>query len=55
MSRPFAMCEIRRSESDGVMEFITKNDGNKVIQGEFSSKFRIFNKCTNLCNSIEMV
>ena len=35
---PFAMCEIRRSESDGVMEFITKTDDNKVIQGEFSLK-----------------
>ena len=52
---PFAMCEIRRSESDGVMEFITKNDDNKVIQGEFSLKnLGYFIKCTNLCNSIEM-
>ena len=52
---PFAMCEIRRSESDGIMEFITKNDENKVIQGEFSLKnLGYFIKCTNLCNSIEM-
>jgi proliferating cell nuclear antigen len=52
---PFAMCEIRRSESDGIMEFITKNNENKVIQGEFSLKnLGYFIKCTNLCNSIEM-
>ena len=52
---PFAMCEIRRSESDGVMEFITKTDDNKVIQGEFLLKnLGYFIKCTNLCNSIEM-
>ena len=52
---PFAMCEIRRSESDGIMEFITKTDENKVIQGEFSLKnLGYFIKCTNLCNSIEM-
>ena len=52
---PFAMCEIRRSESDGIMEFITKNHENKVIQGEFSLKnLGYFIKCTNLCNSIEM-
>ena len=52
---PFAMCEIRRSESDGVMEFITKNDTNKVIQGEFSLKnLGYFIKCTNLCSCIEV-
>ena len=52
---PFASCEIRRSESDGVMEFINKQDSTKVIQGEFSLKnLSYFIKCTNLCNSIEM-
>ena len=52
---PFASCEIRRSESDGVMEFISKQDTSKVIQGEFSLKnLSYFIKCTNLCNSIEM-
>ena len=52
---PFASCEIRRSESDGIMEFINKQDSSKVIQGEFSLKnLSYFIKCTNLCNSIEM-
>jgi proliferating cell nuclear antigen len=52
---PFAMCEIRRSESDGIMEFLQKQDNDKVIQGEFSLKnLGYFIKCTNLCNSIEM-
>ena len=52
---PFASCEIRRSESDGVMEFINKQDQTKIIQGEFSLKnLSYFIKCTNLCNSIEM-
>ena len=48
---PFASCEIRRSESDGIMEFISKQDSTKVIQGEFSLKnLSYFIKCTNLCN-----
>tara|TARA_B110000444_G_scaffold261032_1_gene310631 strand:- start:791 stop:1594 length:804 start_codon:yes stop_codon:yes gene_type:complete len=52
---PFAMCEIRRSESDGIMEFLHKQEDDKVIQGEFSLKnLGYFIKCTNLCNSIEM-
>ena len=39
----FARCEIRRTESDGNMEFIQKQAPSKIIQGEFSSKkFRIF-------------
>ena len=52
---PFASCEIRRSESDGNMEFIAKKNPAKVIQGEFSLKnLGYFIKCTNLCNTIEM-
>ena len=50
----FANAEIRRTESDGNMEFI-KKDENKIIQGEFSLKnLGYFIKCTNLCNQIEM-
>ena len=52
---PFAMCEIRRSESDGVMEFVKNEKEENIIQGEYSLKnLGYFIKCTNLCNSIEM-
>jgi len=52
---PFAEAEIRRTETDGSMEFISKQDSNKIIQGEFSLKnLGYFIKCTNLCSSIEM-
>ena len=52
---PFAFAEIRRSESDGIMEFIQKHDPKTIIQGEFSLKnLGYFIKCTNLCNTIEM-
>ena len=51
----FAHAEIRRTESDGNMEFIKKQDNSKIIQGEFSLKnLSYFIKCTNLCNQIEM-
>ena len=51
----FAQAEIRRTESDGNMEFIKKQDVSKIIQGEFSLKnLGYFIKCTNLCNQIEM-
>ncbi len=51
----FAEAEIRRSECDGNMTFIEKQDKNKIIQGEFSLKnLGYFIKCTNLCNQIEM-
>lgn len=44
-----------RAESDGRMEYITKQDNSKIIQGEFSLKNLVyFIKCTNLCNQIEM-
>ena len=35
---PFASCKIRRCESDGITEFIKKNEDSTVIQGEFSLK-----------------
>ena len=51
----FATAEVRRTESDGSMEFVQKQDPTKVIQGEFSLKnLGYFIKCTNLCNQIEM-
>ena len=51
----FAHAEIRRAESDGSMEFIQKQETNKIIQGEFSLKnLSYFIKCTNLCNQIEI-
>ena len=54
-SGAFASAEIRRTESDGSMEFVQKQDPSKVIQGEFSLKnLGYFIKCTNLCSQIEM-
>ena len=51
----FASAEIHRSESDGAMGFIVKQDSSKVIQGEFSLKnLGYFIKCTNLCSQIEV-
>tara|TARA_B100000282_G_C31737569_1_gene494379 strand:- start:568 stop:1395 length:828 start_codon:yes stop_codon:yes gene_type:complete len=51
----FAEAEIRRAESDGSMEYVQKQDANKIIQGEFSLKnLGYFIKCTNLCNQIEI-
>ena len=51
----FAQAEIRRTESDGNMEFIKKQEINKIIQGEFSLKnLGYFIKCTNLCSQIEI-
>jgi len=51
----FASAEIHRAESDGGMEFILKQDSNKIIQGEFSLKnLGYFIKCTNLCSQIEI-
>jgi len=52
---PFATAEIRRSESDGNMEFLKKQGPSHIVQGEFSLKnLGYFIKCTNLCNTIEM-
>ena len=51
----FAQAEIRRTESDGNMEFIKKQEISKIIQGEFSLKnLSYFIKCTNLCSQIEI-
>ena len=51
----FATAEIRRSESEGSMEFIHKKNNSKIIQGEFSLKnLAYFIKCTNLCNQLEL-
>lgn len=51
----FACAEIRRTESDGSMGFVVKQDSSKIIQGEFSLKnLGYFIKCTNLCSQIEM-
>ena len=51
----FAEAEIRRTESDGNMEYIKKQDVSKIIQGEFSlTNLGYFIKCTNLCNQIEL-
>ena len=37
------------------MEFISKQDSSKIVQGEFSLKnLGYFIKCTNLCNQIEI-
>ena len=50
----FAEIEIRRTESDGTLEFVHKKKTD-IVQGEFSLKNLIyFIKCTNLCNQIEM-
>lgn len=53
---PFASVQIRRSECDGNMEYIQEQDTHKIIQGEFALKYlSYFIKCTNLCNSIELM
>jgi len=49
----FAVAEVRRSESNGSMEF--QKNSKKIIQGNFSLKnLGYFIKCTNLCSQIEM-
>ena len=54
-SGQFASAEIHRTESDGSMAFIQKQDPSKIIQGEFSLKnLGYFIKCTNLCQQVEM-
>ncbi len=53
---PFAKVEIVRSECDGNLEFVKKQKVNDIIQGEFDLKYlSYFIKCTNLCNSIELM
>jgi proliferating cell nuclear antigen len=54
-SGQFATAEVTRVETSGSMEFIHKQNANKIIQGEFSLKnLGYFIKCTNLCSQIEM-
>lgn len=56
LSGPFAQVQIQRSECDGNMEYIQKQDATNIIQGVFSLKYlSYFIKCTNLCNSIEIM
>lgn len=56
LNGPFAQVEIQRSESDGNMEYLQKQDNTNIIQGKFSLKYlAYFIKCTNLCNSIEIM
>ena len=51
----FALANITRSECDGNMDYIQKQDVSKVVQGEFSLRnLGYVIKCTNLCNSIEI-
>lgn len=53
---PFASVQIRRSECDGNLEYVKKQDSTNIIQGEFPLKYlSYFIKCTNLCNSIELM
>lgn len=53
---PFASVQIRRSECDGNLEYVEKQDSTKVIQGEFSLKYlSYFTKCTKLCNTLELM
>jgi proliferating cell nuclear antigen len=56
LTGPFATVQIRRSECDGNLDYLQKQDSTKVIQGEFSLKnLGYVIKCTNLCNSIELM
>ena len=54
-SGQYAKAEIRRTETQGSMQFLQKLTSDTVIQGEFSLKNLVyFIKCTNLCNQIEI-
>lgn len=51
----FAKSQIRRSESDGCLEFIQKPNHSVVVQGEFSLKsLSNFIKCSPLCANLEI-
>ena len=51
----YAKAEIRRTETQGSMQFVQKLANDGIIQGEFSLKNLVyFIKCTNLCNQIEI-
>ena len=51
---PFATCEVRRSGSEGAMDFIHQQNTEKVIQGEFSLKNLIILLSAPIYGSIEM-
>ena len=54
-SGQYAKAEIRRTETQGSMQFVKKLTCDSIIQGEFSLKNLVyFIKCTNLCNQIEI-
>lgn len=51
----FANAEVRRSEHEGGMEFLQRQDISSIIQGEFSLRNLAYViKCTNLCCQIEL-
>lgn len=51
----YAKAEIRRTETQGSMQFVQKLTSDSIVQGEFSLKNLLyFIKCTNLCNQIEI-
>ena len=51
----YAKAEIRRTETQGSMQFVQKLTSDSIVQGEFSLKNLVyFIKCTNLCNQIEI-
>jgi len=51
----FASAEVHRSESEGAMEYVLKQENSKIISGEYSLKnLSYFIKCTNLCSMIEL-
>lgn len=56
LSGPYATVQIRRSEMEGHLEYLTKQENNSIVQGVFPLKYlTYFIKCTNLCNSIELM
>lgn len=53
---PYASVQIRRSEMEGHLEYVTKQEDTSIVQGVFPLKFlSYFVKCTNLCSSIELM
>jgi len=54
-SGAFAEATVRRTEADGSMKYVQRQDSSKILQGRFSLKnLGYFIKCTNLCSQIEM-
>lgn len=53
---PFATSTIRRSECEGNLKYLHKQDDSHIIQGEFLLKnLGYVIKCTNMCDTIEMM